>query len=126
MNNEEARPQDVGTGREGLGGPSGESLPGGTDRFTPCGCDESVALWAILSGEAPAPDTVGWRTILHFVEALTLRKLAAIRPMLVRSELDALIDNRFTQLEVLRNTFEIPAWAVSGNAMLARRRAEAA
>lgn len=107
------------------GGPV-QMVPDSTDSFTPCGCDESILVWAILSGDAPGPDTVGWRTIMHFVEALTLRKLAAIRPMLVRSEMDTLIHNRFTQLEVRRNTFEIPAWAVSGNAMLARRRAEAA
>lgn len=96
------------------------------DSFAPCGCIESDVLWGILSGDVPAPNTAGWRTMLHFADALVLRRLAAIRPMLVATDMDALIPNRFAQLEVLRNTYVIPAWAESGNAMLARRRRAAA
>lgn len=107
------------------GGP-GAMIAATTDAFVQCGCVEAVVLWAILSGDAPAPNTAGWRTLMHLVEALALRKLAAIRPMLVQSEMDSLVPNRFAQLEVLRNTYVIPEWAVSGNLMLARRRGEAA
>lgn len=119
--NDRSRPEAA----PGSGGPT-PMVTDATDSFVQCGCVEAVVLWAILSGDAPAPDTAGWRTLMHLVEALALRKLAAVRPMLVQSDMDELITNRFAQLEVLRNTVEIPEWAVSGNAMLARRRAEAA
>ena len=78
---------------------------GAPDALTPCECDESALLWMILSGDAPAPDTAGWRALGHLVEALALRKLAEIRPQLVASNLDAIIPNRFAQLEARRNTY---------------------
>lgn len=117
-------PQRVGA-PDGLGGP-GATLPVHPDRFTPCECVESDVLWGILTGEVPAPDTAGWRATLHLIDAFVMRRLVEIRPMLVESDLDRIIPNRFLQLELLRNSYEIPAWAVSGNAMLARRRRAAA
>lgn len=117
-------PQRVGA-PEGLGGPA-PIVAVDPDKFAPCGCVESDVLWGILSGDMPAPDTAGWRAMLHLVDAFVMQRLAEIRPMLVQSDLDRLIPNRFLQLELLRNTYEIPAWAVSGNAKLARRREAAA
>lgn len=65
--------------------------------FRACDCPEAELVWALLAGEAPAPDTAGWRALFDLAEAIALRKLAAIRPLLVASDMDASITNRYVE-----------------------------
>lgn len=61
----------------------------------PCSCIESDLLWALFSGEAPPPDTAGMRALLALAEAIAVRHLREVRPMLADSPMFDCIPDRY-------------------------------
>lgn len=109
MNTHES-PQRVGASERSGGPAAAPRVADTTDKFTPCECVEAVIVWAILSGDAPPPNTPGWLALMDFVEAMVQRRLAAIRPVLVHSDMwdSARGPNRYDDLAQLRDTYDRP------------------
>jgi hypothetical protein len=130
---EENRPHEEGGTRSGGPGPILPVDPVIAPMLAsePCECREAVLLRMIASGELPVPQTVGFKTLAGIVRAATIQKLRQIsNAMSCPNDPDrwarASHRSSYEDLEQLRNTFEVPEWAVAANAMLARRRGESA
>jgi hypothetical protein len=76
-----------------------------TDKFVPHDCIEAVIVWALLSGEIPTPNTPAFRALLDLAEALALRRLRAIAPVLEASNMWFSIGNRYAERH---NTYDTP------------------
>lgn len=98
-------PQRVGASERSGGTSSSHRIADLTDTFVPHGCVESLLVWSLLAGEIPVPNTPAWKALYDFAEAIALRRLAAIRPVLAVSDMDASITNRYAQR---RDTYATP------------------
>jgi len=95
-----------------------------------CDCNEAQTLRAIGSGELPLPDVTLWATLNEWIQQSAVARLRQASHALSAEDDDGhwtRVAQRSTydELEAIRNTHEIPAWAVRCNAQAATRRGEA-